>query len=136
MLLACRIEHKRLNQPGIWVSILILFLPKSINSRNRQPLSKEPMNLRSEDLIISGSLAQDFCSYSRRRNRRIARYATVSTTWKTDKKTSQDADIIKSSLLSKGWLVERYLLLQSNTLMFVFGIITVQLLAKSIYIFI
>ncbi|MEE9354273.1 MAG: cytochrome c, partial [Methylococcaceae bacterium] len=42
---------------------------------------------------------QDFCSYSRRRNRRIARYATVSTTWKTDKKTSQDADIIKSSLL-------------------------------------
>ncbi len=57
------------------------------------------LTLRSEDLIISGSLAQDFCSYPRRRNRRIARYETVSTTWKTDKKTSQDADIIKSSLL-------------------------------------
>ncbi len=56
--------------------------------------------VNSEDLIISGSLAQDFCSYSRRRNRRIACYATDSTTWKTDKKTSQDADSIKSSLLN------------------------------------
>ncbi len=55
--------------------------------------------LRSEDLIISESLAQDFCSSSRRRNGRIASYATVSTTQKTDKKTSQDSDIIKSSLL-------------------------------------
>ena len=56
--------------------------------------------LRSEDLIISASLTQDFCSSSRRRNRRIAGYATVFTTQKTDKKTSQEADIIKSSLLT------------------------------------
>ena len=56
--------------------------------------------VRSEDLIISASLTQDFCSSSRRRNRRIAGYATVSTTQKTDKKTSQEPDIIKSSLLS------------------------------------
>ncbi len=45
-------------------------------------------------------MAQDFCSSSRRRNGRIASYATVSTTQKTDKKTSQDSDIIKSSLLN------------------------------------
>ena len=56
--------------------------------------------LRSEDLILSASLTQDFCSSSRRRNRRIAGYATVFTTQKTDKKTSQEADIIKSSLLT------------------------------------
>jgi hypothetical protein len=56
---------------------------------------------RSEVLIISESFTQGFCSYSRRRNRRIAGYATVSTTLKTDKKTSQDSDIIKSSLLSE-----------------------------------
>ncbi len=36
-------------------------------------------------------LAQDFCSCSRRRNRRIASYVTVSTTQKTDKKTSDNA---------------------------------------------
>ncbi len=45
-------------------------------------------------------LRQDFCSYSRRRNGRIAGYATVFTTRKTDKKTSQDSEVIKSSLLS------------------------------------
>ena len=56
--------------------------------------------LRSEDLIISECLAQDFCSSSSRGNRRIAGYATVSTTQMTDKKTSQEPDIIKSSLLS------------------------------------
>ena len=56
--------------------------------------------IRSEDLIISESLAQDFCSSTRRGNRRIAGYATVSTTQMTDKKTSQEADIIKSSLLN------------------------------------
>ena len=55
--------------------------------------------LRSEDLIIYEGLTQDFCSSSRRRNRRIASYATVSTTRKTDKKTSQNSDVIKSSLL-------------------------------------
>ena len=58
------------------------------------------IHVRSDDLIISGSLTPDFCSSSRRRNRRIASYATVSTTRKTDKKTSQNPDIIKSSLLS------------------------------------
>ncbi len=63
-------------------------------------LAKKTYTLRSEGLIISESLTQDFCSTSRRRNRRIASYATVSTTQKTDKKTSQDSDIIKSSLLS------------------------------------
>ncbi|MEE9344588.1 MAG: exosortase C-terminal domain/associated protein EpsI, partial [Methylococcales bacterium] len=51
-------------------------------------------------LIIYESLTQDFCSSSKRRNRRIASYATVSTTRKTDKKTSQNSDVIKSSLLS------------------------------------
>jgi hypothetical protein len=34
-------------------------------------------------------LAQDFYSYSRRNNRRIASYVTIVTTPKTDKKTSQ-----------------------------------------------
>ena len=60
---------------------------------------KQQTVLRSEDLIISESLAQDFCSSTRRGNRRIAGYATVSTTQMTNKKTSQEADIIKSSLL-------------------------------------
>jgi hypothetical protein len=62
---------------------------------------------RSEDLIKSESLTQDFYSYSKpapylirgRRNRRIAGYGTVSTTQNMDKKTSQKSDIIKSSLL-------------------------------------
>jgi polar amino acid transport system substrate-binding protein len=67
--------------------------------------------VRNEDLIIPESFTQDFCSYSRRRNRRIAGYATVSTTLKTDKKTSQDSDIIKSSLLSIIFLI---MLLSSN----------------------
>ncbi len=44
-------------------------------------------------------LRQD-CSYSRRRYGHIAGYATVFTTRKTDKKTSQDPEVIKSSLLS------------------------------------
>ena len=66
--------------------------------------------LRSKDLIISESLTQDFCLYSRRRNRRIAGYATVSATLKTDKKTSQDSDIIKSSLLRRQYLIFRILL--------------------------
>ena len=52
------------------------------------------IGLRSEDLIISESLAQDFCSSLRRGNRRIDGYATVSTTQMTDKKTSQEPDII------------------------------------------
>ena len=64
--------------------------------------------LRSEDLIISECLTQDFCSSSRRGNRRIAGYATVSTTQMTDKKTSQEADIIKSSLLSQKHLENQY----------------------------
>ncbi len=49
--------------------------------------------------MISESLTQDFCLSSRRRNWRIASYATVSTTRKTDEKTSQDSDIIEPSLL-------------------------------------
>ena len=57
--------------------------------------------LRSEGLIISESLAQDFCSPSRRKNGRIAGYATVFATQKTGKKTSQKLDIIKPSLLKK-----------------------------------
>ena len=64
--------------------------------------------LRSEGLITAESLTQDFCSFSKpapylirgRSNRRIAGYATVATTRKTDKKTSQDPGIIKSSLLN------------------------------------
>ena len=56
--------------------------------------------LRSEGLITAGSLTQDFCSFSRRSNRRIAGYATFATTQKTDKKTCQDPDVIKSSLLN------------------------------------
>ncbi|SMG63822.1 hypothetical protein BMETH_194_1 [methanotrophic bacterial endosymbiont of Bathymodiolus sp.] len=67
---------------------------------------------RSEDLIIYGSLTQDFCSFSKpapylirgRSNRRIASYATIATTRKTDKKTSQDPEIIKSSLLNRYFL--------------------------------
>ncbi len=59
----------------------------------------EKDRMRSEDLIISESLAQDFYS-SRRRNRRITDYATVTATEKTDKKTSQDSDITKPSHLS------------------------------------
>ena len=59
-------------------------------------------SLRSEDLIISECMTQDFCSSSRRGNWRIAGYATVSTTQMTDKETSQEADIIKSSLLRDG----------------------------------
>ena len=55
--------------------------------------------LRSEGLIICGSLTQSFCSFSRRSNRRIASYATIVTTRKTGKRTSQDPDIIKSLLL-------------------------------------
>ena len=69
--------------------------------------NRTPQAIRSEDLIICESLTQDFSSSSRRRNRRIAGYTTVSTTQKTDKKTSQKTHIIKSSLLSKpvlGWL--------------------------------
>ena len=65
--------------------------------------------IRSEDLIISECLAQDFCWSSRRGNRRIASYATVSTTQMTDKKTSQESDIIKASLLILKFSVECYL---------------------------
>jgi len=34
-------------------------------------------------------IAQDFCSFSRRKNRRIASYVTIFTTQKMDKKTSK-----------------------------------------------
>ena len=60
----------------------------------------ERVSLRSEDLIISASLRQDFCSSSRRRNGRIAGYATVSTTRKTDKKTSQEAETLNPRSLA------------------------------------
>ena len=94
-----------------------------INSRFDNPLVgylydakfQHELRIRSEDLIISASLTQDFCLYSRRINRRIAGYATVYTTQKTDKKTSQDSDIIESSFLRVELSilitsVERYLL--------------------------
>ena len=41
-------------------------------------------------------LAQDFCSSSRRVNRRIASYATVGTTKKTDKKTSELSKLFRA----------------------------------------
>ncbi|MGZ8191780.1 MAG: hypothetical protein ACXWTS_11220, partial [Methylococcaceae bacterium] len=51
-------------------------------------------------------LAQDFYSYSRRINRRIASYVTVDTTQKTDKKTSQNVQVIKLPFLSmQGFLM-------------------------------
>ncbi len=67
---------------------------------SQRDYKKYPHPLRSEDSIICESLAQDFCSYSRRSNRRIVSYATITTTQKTDKKTSQDSYITESSLLS------------------------------------
>jgi hypothetical protein len=38
-------------------------------------------------------IAQDFCSSLRRRNRRIAGYATISATQKTGKKTSKMGEL-------------------------------------------
>jgi nicotinate-nucleotide adenylyltransferase len=61
---------------------------------------QEKKLLRSEDSIICESLTQDFCLSSRRSNRRIASYATVATTQKTGKKTSQNSYIIEPSLLT------------------------------------
>ncbi|MGZ8191599.1 MAG: hypothetical protein ACXWTS_10285 [Methylococcaceae bacterium] len=44
-------------------------------------------------------LAQDFYLYSSRINSSIASYVTVDTTQKTDKKTSQNAQVIKLPFL-------------------------------------
>ena len=81
------------------VIALMMWVGSKFQDQPQHFIDNQP-TLRSEDLIIYESLTQDFCSSSRRRNRRIASYATVSTTRKTDKKTSQNSDVIKSSLLS------------------------------------
>jgi|GEM_PF-6133417 len=46
-------------------------------------------------------IAQDFCSFSRRKNRRIARYVTIFTTQKMDKKTSELGIFFAGNRLSK-----------------------------------
>ncbi|MDM8548116.1 hypothetical protein QUF61_16630, partial [Candidatus Venteria ishoeyi] len=48
---------------------------------------------------------QDFYSFSRRENRRIASYVTVFGTQKMEKKTSQVAEVIKFSLLTLGFTI-------------------------------
>ncbi|MEE9346309.1 MAG: exosortase A, partial [Methylococcales bacterium] len=72
------------------VIALMMWVGSKFQDQPQHFIDNQP-TLRSEDLIIYESLTQDFCSSSKRRNRRIASYATVSTTRKTDKKTSQNS---------------------------------------------
>ncbi|WP_103918490.1 hypothetical protein [Candidatus Venteria ishoeyi] len=60
---------------------------------------------------------QDFYSFSRRENRRIASYVTVFRTQEMEKKTSQVAEVIKFSLLSRYKIYYRHNFLDKNRLL-------------------